>query len=88
MTESLEFTALEVENIFAYDGVSRIDLSGCTDDQNVIVVSGRNGAGKTSLLNAIKLLFVGTDDAELRRVGYGGTLLAPKPYVIGQTGRW
>lgn len=88
MTKPLEFTALEVENIFAYDGNSRIDLSGCTDDQNVIVISGRNGAGKTSLLNAIKLLFVGADDAELRRVGYGGAVLSPKSYVIGQPGRW
>lgn len=88
MSESWEFTALEVENIFAYDGPSRIDLSGCTDDRNVIVVSGRNGAGKTSLLNAVKLLFVGADDDDMRRVGYGGGQLSPKQYVIGQPGRW
>lgn len=88
MTESLEFTALEVENIFAYDGLSRIDLSGCTDDRNVIVISGRNGAGKTSLLNAIKLLFVGAGDDDMRRVGYGGGQLSLKQYVIGQPGRW
>ena len=47
----MEFTSIEVENIFAYEGLSQIDLSGCTEEQNVIVISGRNGAGKTSLLN-------------------------------------
>lgn len=82
------FTSIEVENIFAYGGMSRIDLSGCTPEQNIIVVSGRNGAGKTSLLNAVKLLFLGSADPSLRRVGFGGTPISAKHYVLGQPGRW
>jgi DNA sulfur modification protein DndD len=88
VSKTLEFTGVEVENIFAYEGLSRIDLSGCSDERNVIVVQGRNGAGKTSLLNAVKLLFLGTENEAIRRVGFGGTALSPKHYVTGQPGRW
>lgn len=88
MNNSVEFTRIEVENIFAYEGLSQIDLSGCTESHNIIIVSGRNGAGKTSLLNAVKLLFLGSDSETMRRVGFGGSALSPKAYVLGQPGRW
>ncbi|MDR6875004.1 DNA sulfur modification protein DndD [Bosea sp. BE125] len=82
------FTAIEVENIFAYHDESRIDLSGCSPERNIILIRGRNGAGKTSLLNAIKLLFLGSKDDNLRRVGFGGTPISKNHYVLGQPGRW
>lgn len=84
----MKFTSLEVEDIFAYHGFSKVDLSACTKERNVVVISGHNGAGKTSLLNAIKLLFVGSEDDALRRVSFGGTAISPRHYVIGQQGRW
>lgn len=84
----MKFTAIEVENIFAYGGNSRIDLAGCSQQQNIILIRGRNGAGKTSLLNAIKLLFLGSADESLRRVGFGGTPINRNHYVLGQPGRW
>jgi DNA sulfur modification protein DndD len=84
----MKFTSLEVQDIFAYHGTSRVDLSACTDTRNVVVIAGRNGAGKTSLLNAIKLLFLGAEDDNLRRVSFGGTAISPKHFVLGQTGRW
>ena len=84
----MRFTAIEVENIFAYAGLSRIDLSCATPERNIVVVRGRNGAGKTSLLNAIKLLFLGSKDARVRRVGYGGLEVQRNPYVMGISGRW
>ncbi|WP_457953672.1 AAA family ATPase [Achromobacter xylosoxidans] len=84
----MRFTSLEVQDIFAYHGVSKIDLSACTKSRNVIVIAGRNGAGKTSLLNAIKLLFLGAEDDSLRRVGFGSSAISPKHFVLGQTGRW
>lgn len=65
-----------------------IDLSECTEEKNIVVVQGRNGYGKTSLLNAVKLLFLGVEDERIRRVGIGTTALAPKAYVVGQQGRW
>lgn len=84
----MRFTGLEVENIFAYRGVSRVDLSACTPERNVVVITGRNGAGKTSLLNAIKLLFLGSNDDRMRRVIFGGTAIGAKHFVLGQPGRW
>lgn len=84
----MKFTSLEVQDIFAYHDVSKVDLSACTDSRNVIVIAGRNGAGKTSLLNAIKLLFLGAEDDSLRRVGFGSSAISPKHFVLGQTGRW
>lgn len=84
----MKFGSFVVENIFAYSGRSEIKLSGTTDLRNIIVVSGRNGAGKTSLLNAAKLLFLGSTDDRLRRVGFGGAALNRRQFVLGQPGRW
>ena len=84
----MKFQTLKVENLFAYNGPSEINLAGTSAARNIIVVSGRNGAGKTSLLNAVKLLFLGSLDPRLRRVGFGGAELTRKQYVLGQPGRW
>jgi DNA sulfur modification protein DndD len=85
---ALKFIALKVENLFAYNGPSELNLSGTSPDKNIIIVSGRNGAGKTSLLNAAKLLFLGHENANLRRVGFAGQALTARQYVLGQPGRW
>ncbi|ACB62507.1 hypothetical protein BamMC406_0005 [Burkholderia ambifaria MC40-6] len=84
----MRFVALEVEDIFAYSGLSRVDFDACTDTRNIVVISGRNGAGKTSLLNAIKLLFLGAENDSLRRVSFGASPIGHKHFVLGQTGRW
>lgn len=84
----MRFKTLAVENLFAYSGRSEVDLSDTSEERNIIIVSGRNGAGKTSLLNAIKLLVLGHDNLELRRVGFGSAPLLAKQYVLGQPGRW
>jgi DNA sulfur modification protein DndD len=84
----MRFHSLEVENIFAYNGLSRIEMADTTTDRNIIVVSGRNGAGKTSLLNAVKVLFLGHTDDRLRRVGFGNTSVTAKQFVLGVPGRW
>jgi DNA sulfur modification protein DndD len=82
------FTSIEVEDIFAYRGLSRIDLSACTDERNVVIVTGKNGAGKTSLLNAIKLLFLGAENESMRRVLFGKTPVSARHFVVGLPGRW
>lgn len=84
----MKFLSLELEDIFAYRGPSRVDLGECTGERNIVTIQGRNGHGKTSLLNAVKLLFLGVEDERIRRVGIGSTPLGPKQFVVGQTGRW
>lgn len=84
----MRFLRLEVQDIFAYRDRHPIDFTECTLDKNIVVVSGRNGAGKTSLLNAVKLLFLGSKSDTLRRVRVGDTPLSPKQYMLGIPGRW
>ena len=45
---------LILSNISSYEGYNEFNFS-VTDDKNVILIGGKNGAGKTSLFNAIKL---------------------------------
>lgn len=84
----MKFVSLEIENIFAYNGSWSIDLSDTDEQRSIVLIKGRNGAGKTSLLNAVKLLFLGSRDDGLRRVGFAGTALTERHYVVGQPGRW
>ena len=85
---NMKFTLLEVEDMFAYRGLSQVDLDACTPQRNLIIVTGRNGAGKTSLLNAVKLLFLGSENEGMRRVTFGAPPLSRRSYVVGQPGRW
>lgn len=84
----MRFLSLEVQDIFAYQGLSRVDFDTCSESRNIVVIAGRNGAGKTSLLNAIKLLFLGAENEDLRRVNFGGPPISTKHFVLGQPGRW
>jgi DNA sulfur modification protein DndD len=84
----MQFTELVIQNMFAYDGESTIDLSGCDSERSIVVVTGPNGYGKTSLLNAVKLLFLGAKDERLLRVGLGKTGLNTSQYVLGVAQRW
>lgn len=43
-----------LSNISSYEGYNEFNFS-VTEDKNVILIGGKNGAGKTSLFNAIKL---------------------------------
>lgn len=85
----MRFVSLDVENMFAYYGKSSVDLTGTQDGaRNIVLIKGNNGAGKTSLLNSAKLLFSGSQHEDLRRVGFSGSALSDKQYVLGQQQRW
>lgn len=84
----MRFLRLEVQDMFAYRNCNRIDFAECTPEKNIVVISGRNGAGKTSLLNAIKLLFLGTRSEVMRRIRVGDAPLNPKQFMLGVPGRW
>lgn len=85
----MKLLKFEIENVFAYDRKVVLDLNMTTPERNIILIWGRNGMGKTSFLNALKLLFVGSEGPEwMRRVGFPPRVLAPKQYVLGDGGGW
>jgi DNA sulfur modification protein DndD len=59
------FRRITITNLFSYRGTQIYDFTG-TADGTVALVVARNGFGKTSLLNAIKLLFLGSNDKTQR----------------------
>lgn len=80
------FERIEILNLFSYRQAV-FDLSGPVPGRNIALISGRNGYGKTSFLNAIKLLFVGPN-ADLCRAVQRGRELKPKEYVLGLGEEW
>ncbi|WP_447725529.1 AAA family ATPase [Sphingomonas koreensis] len=84
----MKFRYVELENIFAYDRKVRVDLAGTTREKNVVLIWGRNGMGKTSFLNSLKLLFLGVDYKPVRTIGFPPYALQQRQYVLGDGGRW
>ena len=84
----MKFLSIEIEHVFAYDKKAIVNLSGTTDDQNIVVIWGRNGMGKTSFLNALKLLFTGVDHPSSRSVGFPPRPLGSRQYVVGDGAGW
>lgn len=80
------FRHLLLENLFSYRH-SEFDFSGATPDRNIALIFGRNGYGKTSFINAIKLLFAGPND-EIRNSILPGVRLNPSKYVLGMGDEW
>lgn len=84
----MKFLSVELEHVFAYDRKATVDLSGTTEDQNIVLVWGRNGMGKTSFLNALKLLFTGVEHPSSRVIGFPPHSLPPRQYVVGDGAGW
>lgn len=82
------FTRVRFENLFAYEGVQEVDLTGCGGRHNIVLIFGRNGTGKTSFINGIKLLFLGASNKELRSVGFPPLQITERQYVLGVPGLW
>lgn len=77
-----------ISNLFSYRGQQTFDLSPDPDTlRNIALIHGRNGYGKTSFINSIKLLFLGTSDAMLSTV-QTGRKLRPKDYIQGAGNEW
>ncbi|MCY8101190.1 DNA sulfur modification protein DndD [Bacillus haynesii] len=51
----MKFNTLTLSNIGAYYGNNKFDFSISPPYQNIVLFGGKNGAGKTTILNAIKL---------------------------------
>lgn len=84
----MKFISIELENIFAYDRKVEVNLSGTSPERNVILIWGRNGMGKTSFLNSLKLLFLGADLPDMRTIGFPPRTLPPRQYVLGDDTSW
>lgn len=78
---------VRIHNLFSYCGEQVFDFRGMLPGQNIAVVYGRNGYGKTSFLNALRLLFLGPSDA-LRDAVQAGRKPGPNQYVLGVPGEW
>jgi DNA sulfur modification protein DndD len=77
------FKSLTITNLFSYYDVCTFDLTPNEDDnRNIVVIQGRNGHGKTSFLNSVKMLFVSVSE-EIRRTAQRKRAPSPKQYVCG-----
>ena len=76
------FKKICIQNLFSYYGEQVFDFPPPTRKRPVILIAGRNGFGKTSFINSVKLLFLGTADEMLRNVQAGMTL-RPNSYLLG-----
>lgn len=74
-------------NLFSYRGERIFDFRGVQGARNVALVYGRNGYGKTSFLNALRLLFLGPSD-EMRAAVQAGRKPTVNQYVLGITQEW
>lgn len=62
-------------------------LSGAKRGHNVVLISGRNGFGKTSFINCVKLLFHGASE-DLRQTVQMGRSIKEMDYVLGTGNEW
>lgn len=84
----MKLLEVTLSGIFAYEEEVSVNLSRTTPDQNMILIWGRNGKGKTSFINALKLLFGGIEHERSRRVGFPPQTLPPGQFVLGDGDHW
>jgi DNA sulfur modification protein DndD len=76
-----------IYNLFSYFGSCEFDLTPPRDGRNVVLIWGRNGYGKTSFLNSLKLLLSGVSD-EIRDSIHVGRKLNRDEYFLGKGDEW
>lgn len=81
------FQHIRLTNLFSYYGEQEIDLGTPEPGRNLCLIMGRNGLGKTSLLNGLKLLFVGIDEP-LRRAVQRTRMPTVNQYILGAGNDW
>lgn len=83
------FHKITLNNLFSYRGEQEFKFQHSGEQgRHLILVMGRNGFGKTSLLNAVKLVFLGSDDKGQRQVGFPPVGLPRNAYVLGNGNKW
>lgn len=81
------FQSIDLNNLFTYFGKQTFDLRGSGPGKNVVLITGRNGFGKTSLLNGVKLLFSGVTESMRQSVQRQRTPNT-KQYIVGTGDDW
>ncbi|MDN5751883.1 MAG: DNA sulfur modification protein DndD [Nitrosospira sp.] len=81
------FEQIRIQNLFSYYGEQTFDFPFPTPDKPVVLISGRNGFGKTSFITSVKLLFLGTSEVMLRDTSIGATF-RPHTYLLGMDHIW
>jgi DNA sulfur modification protein DndD len=81
------FDEIKIHNLFSYYGEQVFDLRKPSEGRNIVLISGRNGFGKTSLLNSVKLLFGGVTES-LRRSVQRGRMPSERQYILGTGEDW
>lgn len=81
------FEQIRIHNLFSYYGEQIFDLTLPDDGRNVALIGGRNGFGKTSFINSLKLLFLGPHES-LRTVVQVGRKPSVVNYLLGMGDEW
>ena len=83
----MKIKSIEISNMFSYYGKNKIDFNIDDDNKNINIIYGRNGNGKTSFINCIKLLFLGTHNPlyseQLRKSVSENKIISLLDYVVG-----
>lgn len=81
------FEQIRIHNLFSYYGEQIFDLTLPNDGRNVVLIGGRNGFGKTSFINSLKLLFLGPHES-LRSALQVGRKPSVVHYLLGMGDEW
>lgn len=82
------FEEIKIHNLFSYYHEQVFDLRNTLGENcNIVLISGRNGFGKTSFLNSVKILFSGITES-LRRSVQRGRMPNVRQYVLGVGENW
>lgn len=83
----MKFVSIRIRNLFSYrDGDFQFPVNA-DDTRNVVLIHGRNGFGKTSFINSMKLLFLGLHP-ELTHNVRPPHKLRPEEYLLGSGADW
>lgn len=84
------FQRLKIHNLFSYRGTCTFELAPPPEDdnkRNIILIWGRNGYGKTSFINSLKLALAGVSD-DLRSSVHAGRNIKRDHYLLGMGDEW
>jgi DNA sulfur modification protein DndD len=82
----MRFKKIILNNLFSYFRDVSFDLDGANNQANIVLISGRNGFGKTSFIRCLKLLFSGTEAPLV--LSLTGRNMTPKQFVMGDGRTW